>query len=202
MIGANSMILKNVTFIKSAAAPKDFVESALRQVAVAGRSNVGKSSFINFLSGSKNMARVSKEAGRTRLVNYFDADGRFLLVDLPGYGFSKAAKSVREGWAPLIDAYLTTQKGLARILLLVDIRHEPTALDNLMVDFMTRQNIPFSVIATKADKIGKTRIYERLGLIAAALKIGRDNIIPVSNTDKTGADKVSALFAQIMEQPL
>lgn len=196
------MIIKNVKFIKSAAKPADFLSSDLRQIAVVGRSNVGKSSFVNFLSGNKNMARVSKEAGRTRLINYFEADGKFLLVDLPGYGFSEAAKAVKDNWAPLIDSYLTTEKNLARILLLVDIRHEPSELDCLMVDFMVRQNIPFSIIATKADKLGKTRVFEYIGKIAAGLRVGRDNIIAVSNIEKTGAEKIAALIENILAAPL
>jgi GTP-binding protein len=105
---------------------------------------------------------------------------------------------VKEGWAPLIDTYLKEEKNLARILLLVDIRHEPSALDMLMVDFMVRQNIPFSVVATKADKVGKSRIFGHIGNIAASLKLGRDNIMPVSNTDKTGAAKLVELIAQIV----
>lgn len=192
------MLIKNIKFIKSAAKPADLLESGLKQIAVVGRSNVGKSSFINFLAGDKNMARVSKEAGRTRLINYFDADGKFLLVDLPGYGFSEAAKTIKDNWAPLIDTYLTTEKNLCRVLMLVDIRHEPTVLDALMVDFMVRQNLPFSLIATKTDKIGKTRVYERVGKIAAALKVGRDNIIAVSNIEKTGGEKIKELFEQIL----
>lgn len=189
-------MIKNPVFIKSAASPSDFLKSDKKQIAVAGKSNVGKSSFINLLSGCK-IAKTSQTPGRTRLINYFDM-GKFILTDLPGYGYAKASKGEVEKWGELVESYLSSEEKLARVLLLVDIRHQPTELDYLLVDYLFRMRIPFSVIATKADKIAKSKVKPRLNEIAAELKMGEGDITAVSSHTGNGKKETLSLIKNIL----
>ena len=192
------MEIKSAAFIKSAAAPADFYKSDKKQIAVAGKSNVGKSSFINMLASNSKLARTSGQPGRTRLINYFDM-GRFILVDLPGYGYAKAAKGQIEKWGTLIERYLTGEGNLARVIMLVDIRHDPTQLDHLLIDFLYRSTIPFSIIATKADKLAKSRIKPRLKELSAALKVGEDDILAVSSHSGYGKKEILTHIQNILD---
>ncbi len=189
-------MIKNPVFIKSAASPSDFLKSDKKQIAVAGKSNVGKSSFINLLSGCK-IAKTSQTPGRTRLINYFDM-GKFILTDLPGYGYAKASKGEVEKWGELVESYLSSEEKLARVLLLVDIRHQPTELDHLLMDYLFRMRIPFSVIATKADKIAKSKVKPRLNEIAAELKMGEGDITAVSSHTGNGKKETLSLIKNIL----
>ncbi len=172
------------------------------EICVAGRSNVGKSSFINMLTGRRKLAKTSSTPGRTRLLNLFDIDnGRFVLVDLPGYGYAKASKSEIEKWSKLTDGYFTTTQSLVHTLALVDIRHEPTSLDKQMIAFLYASGKPFTVIATKADKLSRSGQANARRVIANALKIGVGNIIPTSAETGQGRDEVMARIEQIITPP-
>ena len=190
------MIIREAKFVTSAADPRGFLRPDKPLVAVSGRSNVGKSSFINMLAGRNGLARTSAEPGRTRLVNYFDF-GEFLLADLPGYGFARVSQAEKQKWARLLDDFFAQSEGIAHVFALADIRHEPTADDRMMVDFLHAMRIPFTVIATKADKLAKTRVREGVRKVAAALRTGEGNVIAVSAQTKRGRDEVLAALDEI-----
>jgi len=179
----------NAKFITSAAGPQQFLKTDKPVIAISGRSNVGKSSFINLLAGRKQLARVSKEPGRTRLINYFDYGG-FILADLPGYGYAKVSKEEKLKWARLLDEFFAEEGHICHVLALVDCRHEPTADDIQMVEFLYSKIIPFTVIATKADKISKAEGARSKIRIAAALKCGADDVILTSSQKRTGLESV------------
>lgn len=185
------MIIKEASFITSVGSPDKFIKCDKPLIAVSGRSNVGKSSIINMLANRKKLARTSDTPGRTRLVNYFDF-GEFLLADLPGYGFAKVSKEEKAKWANLMESFLSTQK-LSLILSLVDIRHEPTADDLVMLDYLYRYALPFVIVATKCDKLGKSKVKPAAASTAAFLKVGRDDVIAASSM--TGAGKTEILNA-------
>lgn len=190
------MIIREAKFVTSAADRRGFLRPDKPLVAVSGRSNVGKSSFINMLAGRNGLARTSAEPGRTRLVNYFDF-GEFLLADLPGYGFARVSQAEKQKWARLLDDFFAQSEGIAHVFALADIRHEPTADDRMMVDFLHAMCIPFTVIATKADKLAKTRVREGVRKVAAALRTGEGNVIAVSAQTKRGRDEVLAALDEI-----
>lgn len=188
------MIIKNARFVTGFAAVDKYTEYAsdcsLPEICVAGRSNVGKSTFINMLAGQSKLARTSSTPGRTRLINIFDFNnGMFRLADLPGYGYALASKSDREDWGALMEGYLQYSPNLRHTLLLVDSRHLPTRQDEEMTEYLYYYRMPFTVIATKCDKLKKSALSRNISDIASALKIGRDNIIAV-DASGTGRDAV------------
>ena len=189
----SALIIRDVKFVTSAADRRGFWETDKPVVAVSGRSNVGKSSFINLLAGRGGLARTSAEPGRTRLVNYFDF-GEFVLADLPGYGFARVSQAEKQKWARLLDDFFAQSGKIAHVFALADIRHEPTADDRMMVDFLHASRIPFTVIATKADKLAKTRVRDGVRKVAAALRTGEGNVIAVSAQTKRGRDEVLAVL--------
>lgn len=182
------MIIREAKFITSAADRKGFVRPDKPMIAVCGKSNVGKSSFINMLANRNKLARTSAEPGRTRLVNYFDF-GEFLLADLPGYGFARVSKGEKEKWAHLLDDFFA-QDSISHVFALADIRHDPTADDLLMIQYLYTVRLPFTVIATKADKLAKTRVKDAVRRVAAAFRTGEGNVIAVSNETRRGKDEV------------
>lgn len=194
------MKISKAVFVKSYADAEKFAleESGMTEICVAGRSNVGKSSFINMLCQNGKLCKTSSLPGRTRLINIFGINDEFLLVDLPGYGFAKASKQERKSWADLMGGYFGEAKFLRHALVLMDIRHEPTALDVQMLEYLYYYQIPFTVIATKSDKLSKSKVSQNVTAMAAALKIGRDNIIPVS-VEGFNRDRVLSKLEEILE---
>lgn len=190
------MIIRDAKFITSAADRKGFVRPDKPMVAVCGKSNVGKSSFINMLANRNKLARASAEPGRTRLVNYFDF-GEFILADLPGYGFARVSKAEKEKWAQLLDDFFA-QDTISHVFALADIRHDPTADDLLMIQFLYTVRLPFTVIATKADKLAKTRVKDAVRRVAAAFRTGEGNVIAVSNETKRGKDEVLGVLDSVV----
>ncbi len=190
------MIIRDAKFITSAADRKGFVRPDKPMVAVCGKSNVGKSSFINMLANRNKLARTSAEPGRTRLVNYFDF-GEFILADLPGYGFARVSKAEKEKWAQLLDDFFA-QDTISHVFALADIRHDPTADDLLMIQFLYTVRLPFTVIATKADKLAKTRVKDAVRRVAAAFRTGEGNVIAVSNETKRGKDEVLGVLDSVV----
>ena len=184
------MIIKKASFITSAAGAKDMIVSELPQVAVVGKSNVGKSSFINYLANDGKLARTSKEPGRTRLINYFLFNEDFILTDLPGYGFARVSREEKKKWAATIEDYLDNEENLRLVCFLVDIRHDPTEDDKIMYNYLFKRAVPFIIVATKSDKIAKSKVKNQLRHLASVLKVGMDNILPVSSQNKTGKEEV------------
>lgn len=163
-------------------------------IAVAGKSNVGKSSLINMLGQNKKLARTSDTPGRTRLINYFDFGG-FVLADLPGYGYAKVSREEKERWCALMDEFFATQK-LALVISLVDIRHLPTADDETMVGYLYARALPFVLVATKADKLSRANVKPQLMKIAAALKVGIGDVIPSSAEKGLGRAEIFAAIGK------
>lgn len=190
------MIIKEATFLTSAADKKGFLRTEKPVIAVCGKSNVGKSTFINMLANRNKLARTSAEPGRTRLVNYFDF-GEFVLADLPGYGYARVSHVEKLKWARLLDDFFA-EGGIAHVFALADIRHDPTADDLTMINFLYATQTPFTVIATKADKLAKTRVKEAVRRVAAAFKTGEGNVIAVSGQTRRGREEVLSALDKIV----
>ncbi len=188
------MKIMSSEFLTSVANKDKILELDAKEFAFVGRSNCGKSSLINSLVNKKSLAKTSSNPGHTKLINYFwvnkNENDRFLLVDLPGYGFSRAGKATNESWSDLIGAYLLNAKNLKRVFVLVDIRHRPSNLDKLMIEFLYYNQIPFSVVATKVDKIPKSKIQQYLKIITSELKIAIGNVLTSSSIDRRGIENI------------
>lgn len=187
-------------FLTSAASRADWPESALPEIVVVGRSNVGKSSFINAFTNRKNLAYVGNTPGKTRLINFFTIDGCWTLVDVPGYGYAKMSKGQLEKLGKMMDDYFLNRKNIAGVIQLVDGRHEPTADDLDMVSFFREMKYPIIVAATKIDKVPKTKRIAAMKKIAQKLQLPLKSICPVSSVEKTGFDKVEELIGKKLEQ--
>ena len=195
------MIIKKAKFVTSQSRFLPFPGQGLPEIALAGKSNVGKSSLINSLTQNSKLARTSSEPGKTRLVNFYGINDAMFLVDLPGYGFAKASKQEKGKWGEMIEGYLERSENLRHVFQLVDIRHEPTSDDQMMVEYLRHYDIPFSVIATKADKISKAARGRNIPVICRKLAVQPWEIIPYSSEDGTGKDKVLAYIEQIISNP-
>ena len=152
------MNVKNPKFEISAVSPKQYPKNDLPQIVLVGKSNVGKSSFINTMINRKSLARTSSEPGKTRQINFYNIDETFYFVDLPGYGYSKMSKQEQEKVGSFIEQYLVKSKNIALVIFLIDIRHNPTENDKLMYDYIIRSGLPFIILANKADKIAPTKV--------------------------------------------
>jgi GTP-binding protein len=170
-------------FVTSAAKPTDFPPPRLPELAVVGRSNVGKSSLINALVDQDGLARTSRTPGRTRLLNWFEVDGRFHLVDLPGYGYAAVDRDMRAGWQPLIEEYLSKRDALAGVLLLIDVRRGPEAEELDFVPWLEGKKIPVVVALTKADKLPKNKRMLEIAKAKKTLALKRD---PIAVSAQTG----------------
>ncbi len=179
------MIIKNVEFTISATNPKQYPKDDLPQIVLVGKSNVGKSSFINTMVNRKKLARTSSEPGKTRLINFYKVNNDFYFVDLPGYGFSKMSKAQQVEVGNFIEEYLQKCSNIALILFLVDIRHNPTSNDKLMYDYIIKQNLPCIIIANKADKIAITKVNDSVKNIQDSLNPLHDlKFMPFSSERK------------------
>jgi GTP-binding protein len=194
---AEQFRIKNAAFITSAARADQFITPDKPMIAVCGKSNVGKSSFINMLANQKKLAKTSSEPGRTRLVNYFDF-GEFILADLPGYGFARVSKSEKEKWAKTLSAFFADKDKIAHVFMLADSRHDPTADDMQMVEFLNYHMLPFTVVLTKADKLSKMKIKEHIKAIAADFYLGVGNLIATSSQTGYGKDAVLSKIEQVI----
>lgn len=171
----------------------------LPEIALAGRSNVGKSSLINSLINRKNLARTSSKPGKTRTINFYNIDDKFRLVDLPGYGYAAVSKSEKDKWADIINTYLASRENLKEVVLLVDIRHEPTNEDLMMYNWIIEMGFEGYVIATKLDKIGKSRLQQYVKVIANKLGIeDRKKIIYYSSETKENREYVYNFIEKII----
>ncbi len=195
------MELKTAEFVTSMAEYGAFPGKGLPQIAVAGKSNVGKSTLINTLCRRNKLAKTSATPGKTRLINIFLLNNAFHLVDLPGYGFAKVDKKEKLRWAGMMERYFTTSQELRHVLCLVDIRHEPTEDDRIMNRFLREMNIPFTVVATKADKISRGARSKHLAPICRALLVQPWEVLCFSGEDGTGRPELLARMEEVLKTP-
>lgn len=185
------MIVKNAEFKISAVSPKQYPQDGLPEIVLVGKSNVGKSSFINTMINRKRLARTSSEPGKTRQINFYDIDRKMYFVDLPGYGYSKMSKVEQAKVGTFIEEYLRKSKNIALIIFLIDIRHSPSENDKLMYNYVVKSGKPFIIIANKADKIAVTKVSSAVEKIQNELNPLKDfTFLPFSSERKIYTDKV------------
>lgn len=190
------MEIKKSEFIISAAAPKQFPTDNRIEIAFVGKSNVGKSSLINTLTNRRGLAKTSSTPGKTRLVNFFLINDEFYFVDLPGYGYAKVSKALKENWGSMIESYLVGRKNLKKILLLVDSRHRPTEDDILMYNWIKHYGHEVVIVATKSDKLSNNDRVKSSKVIREALELGKDDkLIYFSSLKKSGKEEVLDLIS-------
>jgi GTP-binding protein len=190
------MRINTAQFIGGAIHAADYPKSPLPQVALAGRSNVGKSSLINCLVERKGLAKTSGTPGKTRMINFFSVNDALILVDLPGYGYARVSKEMRKSWAPMVEEYLTKARTLALVVIIVDVRRGPEEEEGSLFSWLTARGIPSLWVATKADKEKKTALQRRIAAIGEAVDAAPDGVIPFSARTKLGRD---LLWSRIRE---
>jgi len=184
------MIIKDSKFEISAVSPKQYPVGEMPEIVLVGKSNVGKSSFINTMINRKGLARTSNTPGKTRQINFYRINNEFYFVDLPGYGYSEMSKKEKIDSGKFIEEYLVKGNNIRCIVLLLDIRHKPTNDDMLMYDFILKQNIPFIVVTNKADKIAVTKVQDEVNKIKDILGISYSTIIRFSSERKIYTENV------------
>lgn len=185
------MVIRNPKFEISAVKPTQYPKNNLPEIVLVGKSNVGKSSFINCMINRKKLARTSSEPGKTRQINFYNIDDNFYFVDLPGYGYSKMSKIEQEQVGKFIEEYLFHRQEISLIIFLVDIRHEPTSNDKLMYNYIMHSKLPFVVLVNKADKIAPTKVNDYVANIQKSLNPIGDNIfLPFSSEKKIYSEAV------------
>ena len=181
------MEIKKAEFVTSVVKTSAYPQDELPHIAIVGKSNVGKSSLINAMTNQNKLARVSRQPGKTRLINFFLINDKFYLVDLPGYGYARVSKAEQESWGSMMDEYFKLASPLKCIILIVDIRHKPTAEDKQMVEWIKYYRIPVLVVASKADKLGKTRIKPQAAQLRKQLGFSHQvPVVPCSVVSKQG----------------
>lgn len=190
-------VIKQAEFVTSVGAGSAYPPPERAEIAIVGKSNVGKSSLINHLCGNKKLAKTSQTPGKTRLINFFLLNRDFYLVDLPGYGFARASKTEQAGWGSLMEQYLSSGR-VQHLFLLIDIRHAPTAEDRQMFEWVLYYGIPFTLIATKADKIAKSKRRQAANQ-AAKLLGAPPAAIPYSSESGDGKEAVLERIGQILQ---
>lgn len=194
------MIIKKAELEAVTAKKNQYPEDNLKEIAFAGRSNVGKSSLLNLLTGRKKLARVSGSPGKTRTINFYRINDEFRIVDLPGYGYAKVSKSMSETWGDMMETYFETRQGLVKVIQLVDIRHAPSKQDVEMYEYLRHYGFDGIVVATKADKVSRNEMQKCIKQIRTTLKLGKDDlVIPVSSLKKTGHDKLLEVMEELLE---
>ena len=192
-------VIKKAEFIKSENEFSNYKGFGLPEIMLAGRSNVGKSSFINMLSNNSKLAKVSATQGKTKLVNFFMFNEEFVIADLPGYGYAEASKVEQQRWGKIIDSYISSAKNLVSAVLLVDVRHVPSEQDKQMLNYFTFNNIPVTIVATKYDKIKKAERMKKISDIAKELKVGVENIYLISSETAYGKDIIVDRLYQFVD---
>lgn len=189
------MKVNSSDFIISAVGPDQYPDDALPEIALAGRSNVGKSSLINKMINRKNLARTSSTPGKTQHMNYYLINEMMYFVDFPGYGYAKVSKTQRATWGKMVEKYLAERDTLRLVLLIVDLRHPPTSNDKMMFDWLKHYDLPMCVVATKADKIPKSRWQKHIKIMKQELGVlSGDNFIPFSSEIGLGKDELWGLI--------
>ena len=194
------LVIRNVEFIGGMSEKHGWrPDSNLPEIAFAGRSNVGKSSLLNTLVRRKSFARVSRTPGRTREINFFRINNGFVLVDLPGYGYARISKERKSEWKPLIERYLRRTTQLRGIVLLLDIRRDPSEDDRAMLDFLAETEVPTIVALTKTDKLSKAAAKQRVADVSAALALDSDQVIPFSSHSGQGRVELLEAITDLVE---
>lgn len=185
------LALNNSRYELTAVRPDQYPGGNMPEIAFAGRSNAGKSSIINTLLNRRNLARVAMTPGKTREINFYNVDEKLYLIDLPGYGYAKVSKEKKLSWGAVVDTYLNSRHQLKLVILMVDIRHQPSDEDKIMYDWLAGNEVPHAVVATKADKIPRSQVNPRLADIRNALEMREGiSLIPFSSETKLGRDEV------------
>lgn len=201
-MSADPLVIRRLDYLGPMSSPDGWrPEAKLPEVAFSGRSNVGKSSLINKLVRRKGWARVSNTPGRTREIHFFDVNGQFALVDLPGYGYARISKTRKAEWRPLIEGFMRRSPRLQGVVQLLDIRHDPTEDDLLMLDFLGELGVPTIIVATKIDKMKKAEAAARVLATAAALGLDEAQIIPFSAVTGEGRDDLASAIVDLIAQP-
>lgn len=191
---------QNIEFMLSAASPKQYPVSDRPEIALAGRSNVGKSSFINTMTNHKKIARISSKPGKTQQLNYYNLDNSLYLVDVPGYGYAKVSKTERSRWQKQLADYFVQRENLEAVFLLVDFRHRPSKDDINMKDFLDQCQVPYFIIATKADKVKKNQWQNHLQAIKEDLDlVTEDQILPYSSANREGRDEAWEVINALLD---
>ncbi len=194
------MIIKNVELEIVCGITSSVPETQLPEIAFAGKSNVGKSSLINGLMNRKSYARTSAQPGKTQTINFYNINEELYFVDLPGYGYAKVNQAVKEKWGKMIERYLVQSKQLKAVFLLIDIRHEPSANDKNMYDWILHNGYQPIIIATKLDKINRSQVQKHMKMIKTGLNMEKGTtIIPFSAVSKQGRDEIYALIDSLLE---
>lgn len=194
------MDVNNVELIISAVRPEQYPETDLPEYALAGRSNVGKSSFINTMIRRKSMARISQKPGKTQTLNFYKIEEALFFVDVPGYGFAKVSKTEREKWGVMIETYITSREQLRGVIQIVDLRHKPTEDDRMMYEFLKHYDIPVIVVATKADKIPRSKWQKNAKIVRETLDFDPDDkFVLFSSETKMGKDEAWQFIKEGME---
>jgi len=186
-------------FITSAADKEGFPKTDLPEIAFIGRSNVGKSSMINALLGRKKLVKVGNTPGKTRLINFFNIEDKYIFVDLPGYGYAKTSKAERKKWGRLIESYLKTRTQIKACVLIIDIRRIPSGDDFLMIDWLSDNEIPILLTATKTDKVSRNELEKQINKIAETLSVTPNTVLPFSATRKDGMETVWENIEYVLE---
>lgn len=195
------MIIKKAELEAVTAKRTQYPEDNLPEIAFAGRSNVGKSSLLNLLTGRKKLARVSGSPGKTRTINFYRINDAFRIVDLPGYGYAKVSKSVSESWGEMMETYFQNREGLLKVIQLVDIRHAPSAQDVQMYEYLRHYGLDGIVAATKADKVSRNEMQKCIRIIRDTLGLSADDqVIPVSALKRTGQDSLLEAIEKQLEE--
>ena len=185
------MVIKNVNLETVCGITSKLPENTLPEIAFAGKSNVGKSSLINALMNRKSYARISATPGKTQTINFYNINQEFYLVDLPGYGYAKVSEQEKQKWGQMVERYLHGSKQLRAVFLLIDIRHDPSANDKLMYDWIVSQGYQPAILATKADKIKRSQTDKQVRTIRQGLGLLPGSIvIPFSSVTKQGRDEI------------
>lgn len=194
------MIIKKAVYKTSVTSIDKILNDGVPEFAFVGRSNVGKSSLINSLCNQKSLAKASATPGKTRMINYFDINDSFRFVDLPGYGYAKVGKTHLDVWSGVLGEYLKQSTSLVTIFVLMDIRHTPSEQDRQMIDFLVYNQLPFMVIATKIDKLAKSKVFAGVNLIASTLKIRTEMVLTNSSETGQGKDKILNYIENKLEE--
>ncbi len=191
----------DIKLLKTAVKPEQYPDEVLPEIALVGRSNVGKSSLINCLANRKNIARTSSTPGKTATINFYEIAGKYRIVDLPGYGYAKVSKVEKEKWAQMIEGYLAGRSNLVQVVQLVDARHKPTADDKMMFDWIKSYNFEPLVVATKLDKLKKSQIEGNLTAIYEDLELTEESVlIPFSSETREGREQVIELIDYVLTE--
>lgn len=187
-------------FIKSASSAENLIDDEYPQIAIVGRSNVGKSSLLNAITNQKKLAKTSRTPGRTRLVNYFLTDKKFYIVDLPGYGYAKGSKEEQAKWDSMIGSYFNNSKKIHMVIILMDIRRDVTALDREMQQYLFENDIPYKIILTKSDKLSNNEKFVQVRKLCQVLRYNKEALVITSSEKRQGLEDLKKIMTDSIEE--